>query len=342
MKSLNKMIASAAAMATMCFGAKATEQKEVEFAGTNYDGGKIDHIELVEVADSYGTNTHLGVRSNAWFNRLNGGTLVGVPASGFGAPYMYLGTNTDHFARAGFAQGGATNLNQYVQAGNGKVYMTFNHTNGVYTTQITSKKGPGVAPSDVKDENTGAIIEYAIKEVDPDQDFIAKALLDAQTNSTANANNQLIKVFGEGADAKLYGVEKDGVYCYSGTRAQVSYMPALAGKTIEDFVVVEGSTTNSKRAFVLASDENGRKVYTNTNAFSPNGNAIDADAIAITEDKKGIYVFSGDMVQVAKVGSSLSEAVSSGLPAGVKSVVKSKDGKVTYYATDKKLGYIKD
>ena len=27
MKSLNKMIASAAAMATMCFGAKATEQK---------------------------------------------------------------------------------------------------------------------------------------------------------------------------------------------------------------------------------------------------------------------------------------------------------------------------
>ena len=193
MKSLNKMIASAAAMATMCFGAKA-ESKEVQYGPVSYNGGEIDKIELV--------NGHILVRSNA---RIPGQDV----------PYMYTSTNVQDYASVAFAQGGATNVAQYVHDGN-KVYMTFNHTNGVYTTQIADKFGPGVVEQDIpeidpetgkpkKDANGKTIIKKeAIREVtDEKEKAVAQALLDADKN-----NDGLTVVSGN--DVYKYKQDSDG------------------------------------------------------------------------------------------------------------------------------------
>lgn len=309
MKSLKKMGAFAALLSAMNFAN--AEQKEVQFAPTDYEGGEIDKIELVNVADNNGTNTHLLVRSNGKMN-------------GFEMPYAYTGTNTQHFARSAFAQGGATNVDQYIVTDNGKVYMTFKGVEGIYTTQITSKAGPGVVQNDKKDKS-GNIVEYAIKKVDVKQDRMAAAIL-------AGAEGSKLTVV-DGTD--VYSVKADGVY-----RNGSSSSPFLCDTidTAESLALVK-LADGTKEGFVLGTDANGVKRVFSSRA--PNG--IKADEISVSADGSELVIRKGSNLkafnpsqdtQVRDIGN-----VSAQGGEAIKSVAMSNG--IIYYATAKKVGYIR-
>lgn len=111
MKSLKKLAAVGALMGVMNF-AKA---EEVTFKPTNFDGGEIESIELV--------NGQLMVKSN--------GNIAGVET-----PYVFVGTNTQHFAQNAFAQEGWDKADSLVHDGK-NIYLTEpNNTSNVIHTLI--------------------------------------------------------------------------------------------------------------------------------------------------------------------------------------------------------------
>jgi len=307
MKSLKKVAVIGALLSTMNF-AKA-DQKEVEFGPTDYEGGQIDKIELV--------NGHLLVRSNGQM-------------SGIEMPYAYTGTNTQNFASHAFAQGGATNVNQYVHAGDGKIYMTFNHTNGVYKTQILDRPEIEGVTCDVTEEDPVThekkVVEYAIKEADTTNDPIAKAMAEGRAVD-----------FTKTIDGIDYTVTDDNYGTHVITNGVViptaSYVNQTRGKRKDDLVVMKDSN-GSTHAYILAEGivASGMDGVLSENAISI---SKEGDKLAITtqDGKKKLYKVNGSFVSEESVVSSLSGS------DPIKSFVVSKDGKTMYYATAKKLGY---
>ena len=294
MKSLNKMIASAAAMATMCFGAKAGESKEVDFMPVQ-NGGEINKIELV--------NGQLLVRCT------DEAEIQGVKT-----PYVYVGTNTQNFASNAFAQGGLTNVNQYVHAGNGKIYMTEKGTNTIWTTEV---KAPEAALNGVT---------LGVKKLNSTNSFINQALQGGLV--VVDEDDDRVKYVP--VENKVKRIDADGSV-HNNDRMNSS----IAGKKMDAIIILKDGE-EQKRSFVLVEG----KVYS---AQGKLYNGKPADAIAKTEDGK-LLILNGSEKQVydPKTGEfSVSEPIGMDISFanGVKSSVVSKDGKTIYYATAKKLGY---
>lgn len=308
MKSLKKLAAVAAVMSAMGF-AKA-EQKEVQFAPTNYEGGEIDKIELV--------NGHVLVRSNGKLN-------------GFEMPYAYTSANIQDYATSAFAQGGATNVTQYVHAGNGKIYMTFDGVDGIYTTQIGKKFGPGVVEVDVKDPKTQKITKYAIRKIADSEKAAAEAALNGTAESAMTA------VLGE--DVYTLAANKKAII-KNGDAVNSSYFfggTGLENATPESMVVLNtNDETLPVMPYILAKDTDGvKKIFTPDNVGKIN--RTPADSISVSDGS--LVIKSGTEITVYNPQNGKSAVISSsnnGLPADVKSVAVS--GNNIYYATAKKLG----
>lgn len=308
MKSLKKVAVIGALLSTMNF-AKAEEKV---FAPTDYEGGEIDKIELV--------NGQLLVRSN--------GKMDGIEM-----PYAYVGTNTQHFAENAFAQSGLTNVANYVHAGNGKIYMTEEgNTSDVWTTTVGA---PGSALNGVK---------QGVEAVNLENDPTAKALLEniranqaaaASTEPTTitNASTKIELSFMD--DGQRYAVvddgvrkvEEDGTVHYDSQ--YIDGMGMISGKKKEDALMLRKG--DELHSFVLAEG----KVYAQIDGFYA---GVDADSISKTEDGK-LVVKSGSKVKVFDVnaGTSKEYTIDATGNEPVKSAVFA--GNMMYYATAKKLGY---
>ncbi|MDY6407881.1 MAG: hypothetical protein SPL08_04190 [Pseudomonadota bacterium] len=271
MKVLNKMLAAAAVMSAMNF-AKA-EGVEKVFEPTNGNDAVIDRIELV-----------------------NGQILVRAPEAeiqGEKTPYVYVGTNTNHFAENAFAQGGLTNVAQYVHMGNGKIYMTENgNTKDVWTTTVSDKPALNGVTGGVKKESglEGSADESLLK--------VMKESIEA---------GYVTKMF----NGELYRAEDGtGIKKYTGSEWTAKNTINVNGGHIKDFDV------------------------------APNGRT-DVTIYSIVEDSnKRTYLYRNSTEKAVLGEGSDTTNSYSGLPSNVKSVVRANG--IIYYATDKKLGYVRE
>lgn len=319
MKNLTKMLAMAAAVSSMQF-AKA-ESVEKEFV----PGGTIQQISIV--------NGQLEVRSN------------GAKIQNVETPYVYVGTNTTRFAENAFANGGLTNLSEYVHAGAGKIFMRENgNTKDVWETEIKAAPAAlnGVTSVKKVEENTA------------NNSNVSAALLEVMAKSTEDGN--LTKIF----DGELYrvnGESKDHLIRYNAITKEwdvgQSLLSAPNDKEIVDFVIVNGSL--GRKTYIVYNDDGIKK----SQATSDPDNFINGKtvtSIALASDNKTVVLVNGGInlvdgtngrkVKEEKTETSLSSgqqttlmnnAIATAAPKEIVSSVFA--GKVLYWATANTLGY---
>ena len=318
MNKVKTMLAIGVAMSAMHF-AKAEGDEKV-FEPTDRDGAEIDRIELV-----------------------NGQILVRAPNAqidGVKTPYVYVGTNTDHFAVNGFAQRGLDNVDQYIHAGSGKIIMTEvsltkTAVGDMYTTEVSSSSSLNGVQSKITkvDDQTKSGNEDALFAV------MQKSIKDGYHT----------KMF----DGELYRVEGDQIARYNTSIEEPKwndwYLGNPYGKTIEDFVIVkDGNAGNAVKTFVLYNDNGTKKAYSYSNP-SADMNNKSAVSIALAEDKQtviltngGISLYNGTtgrLITDKNVQNKLAELNAKLGANTVKSAVLA--GDIMYYATAKNLGWFR-
>ena len=319
MKNLTKMLAMAAAVSSMQF-AKAEEKV---FAPTDRDGAEIDRIELV-----------------------NGQLLVRAPNAqidGVKTPYVYVGTNTDHFAVSGFAQGGLTNVATYTHAGNGKIIMTEvpntkAPSSDIYTTQVSSSpalngvlSGITKVESDTKSGSSdlSSVMQASIKE-----GYLTKMF-----------NGELYRVNGDSMD---YLIKYDAAN--KKWDENNSLLSAPNNKQIVDFVITPNYNNTGVNTYIVYDNGDGtKKSHTNVdNTISPI-NDKSVVSIALADDQETVILTNGGIslykgrngkpINNQGVQTKLNQLNTQLGKNSVKSAVIA--GDIMYYATAKKLGWIR-
>ena len=300
MKTLTKMIAMVAAMGAMHTARAEGDEKEF------VPGGEIEQISIV--------NGQLEVRAN------------GAEIQGVKTPYVYVGTNTDHFAENAFARGGLTNLSQYVHMGNGQIYMTEKgNDTDVWTTEIKAAPAPlnGVTKVTKVGEGDNTSGASAMTED-------MKAMLAQIKENKKNAS--LFKVI----DGDLYCANSSGVYKFTPdeNNGWSSKNTVAVGGKIKDFAIVH-KNEDSVVCYTLVEKESEGKTYLYRNTKK----LAEADSIAVDGDK--VVATSGSTITTYDVMGNVKSSVDMGgnttAPKKIKSSVVA--GGIFYYATANTIGY---
>lgn len=294
MKSLKKLAAVAAVMSAI---GSANADVEKVFEPTNRDGAEIKSIELV--------NGQLLVRCNA-----------NAEIGGAATPYIYVGTNTQNFASNAFAQNGLFNVDKYVHAGNGKIYMTEKgNTNDVWTTTVSNKT-----------ELNG--VSNGVTKVNLEEDAAARGFLAACNDGsiiTAKDGN----IFALSADGK--SVKKNGeMFCFFGGTGLAE------AKDPEAMIIVDtNSSIFPEMPYILAKDENDvKRIYTPDQKLDRK----EADALSVVDGQVAYQKNDVMVVYNPKEGTSeVNVTETSPLPVGTKSAIVV--GNRKYFATAKTIGF---
>ena len=328
MKKLTKMLAMVVAASSMQFAHAAGAEKDFEPVSK---GGENKSIEIV--------NGQLLVRCTE--DAEIGGTKT---------PYVYVGTNTDHFAQSVFAQGGLTNLAQYVHAGKGKIYMTAQDQEkdpGVYTTTISA---PNAALNGVLDKVT-KVGENTTNNTAIDDTLVAVMKESQKTYLTKMFNGKLYRVNGE---------NKDHLIQYNATTEEwdegISLLSAPTNKEIVDFVIVEDSNGNPK-SYILYDDGNGSKKSYAWNDPSETIRFKSVSSIDLADDQKTVILVNGgisfyDGTNARKIEAEKTTKLTetqvndlrnnAQLAASDTIVSSAVAGKTLYYVTAKKIGWYRE
>ena len=253
MKNLTKMIAVLAAATSMhCAQAESVEKS---FMPTE-KSGEIKGIKIV--------NGQIEVHtSNA---------SVAGPVE---TPYIYVSTNTDHFASSAFANP-MQGVDQYTHVGNGKIYITEKgNSTDVWATEI--KKAPASLNG-----------VTAINKVEGQESTVPEALLEAQID--ALEDGYLTKSFNGKVYRAVTGDETSPsrIEVYNPETGTWSPKNSLSTRQeITDFYIVP-TGNNFVAAYALCADG---KVYSDRPSFISGREAV---SLHLDDDKETVVVVSNN------------------------------------------------
>ncbi len=297
MKSLKKLAVIAALSSAMNAGAK-----EVNYS-VDYTPDVLNGIENFEING---------------LELVNGQLMVKSTGKNDNDAYMFVGTNTQHFAENAFAKKGMDNVTMMARDGKDLYMMVDGNETNVFHTVVNEKPTLNGMTNPV--------------------DVLTKDDAKAAKIIEAYENGSKLVIF-DGDDR--YEIKSDGVYKNGSDSA--SFMGGLGSEdiqegTIEGLALIK-SQDGKKQGCILATDKTDGKKKVFTSFFGKK----EADEISANSDNSVLFVRKGQDVYTynpvqggwQQVKNNSEKAVQ--LPEGTKASVKV--GNMIYYATAKKLGY---